>query len=788
MLKKLVFRPGLNLENTRYTTEGGYYDCDKIRFRQGTPEVIGGWIKYSGQTFQGVCRALWNWVTLNGQNLIAVGTNLKYYVNKGGAYYDITPIRFATDLTNPFTANVGVSVITVYDVGHGCLTNDFVTFNGASSLGGTITSALLNQEYQVTVVDEDNYTIDVGTNANSSDTGHGGTVRAVYQINTGSDIQIPQTGWGAGLWGFGTWGYGQSSATSLRLWSQSNYGQNLIFGPRGGNIYYFDAFSNTSTVKVTISNASPAEIQFPVSTPYINEGTTIYLETTGDLPSPLETGTLYYLRNFDSTTYTCNISATVNGALINTVTAGSGNQYVNPRGVALSSIAGADVDTPTIQNYIFVSDIYRFVFAFGCDDYTTQDQVTISNASPAVVTFPAYTNYIPDGTVVFLTTTGSLPSPLDTNVGYYVRNFDTATWTCNLSYTATGTIINTTTAGSGIHTVNIKGAQDPLLMRWSQQEDFLTWTPSATNQAGSLRLSHGSQIVTAIQTRQEIFVLTDSAGYSVQYLGPPYAWSAQLMVDNISIVGQNAVALASGVVYWMGVDKFYKYDGRAQTLRCDLRAYVFNDFNNLQSDQVYAGTNEGFNEVWWFYCSADSTVIDKYVVYNYVEDIWYYGTMGRTAWLDSGILDYPIAATYSNNIVYHENGLNDYEGLTQQPISAFITTSEFDLDDGHNFAFVRRILPDLTFRGSTATNPSVTMSIIPLNNSGSGYTDPASVGGSDSATVTRTATVPIEAFTGQVFIRVRGRQFAFKIESNQLDTTWQLGSPRWDFQLDGRKA
>jgi len=788
VLKKLSFKSGINRENTRYTTEGGYYDGDKIRFRQGTPEVIGGWVKYSTTFFQGVCRSLWNWVTLSRQNLIAVGTNLKYYINKGGAYYDITPIRYATTLSGPFTATTGLSIITVHNVGHGCVTNDFVTFNGASSLGGTITAALLNQEYQVTVVDEDNYTINVDVNANSSDTGHGGSVRAVYQINTGSDIQIPQTGWGAGPWGYGTWGYGIPSSTGIRLWSQSNYGQNLIFGPRGGAMYYFDTFSNTSTVKVTISNATPAVIQFPLQTPYINEGTTVYLETTGDLPSPLATGTIYYLRNFDSTTYTCNISATVNGVLINTTTSGSGNQYINPRGINIAQLAGADVDTPTIQNYIFVSDIYRFVFAFGCDDYTTQLQVLISNAAPGVVSFPVYTNYIPDGTVIFLTTTGTLPAPLDSNVPYYVRNFDTATWTCNLSYTTTGSLITTTTAGSGIHTANIKSAQDPLLMRWSNQEDYLTWTPSATNQAGSLRLSHGSQIVTAIQTRQEMFVLTDSAGYSVQYLGAPYVWNAQLMVDNISIVGQNAVALASGVIYWMGVDKFYKYDGRAQTLRCDLKAYIFNDFNKLQSAQVYAGTNEGFNEVWWFYCSANSTVIDKYVVYNYVEDIWYYGTMGRTAWLDSGILDYPIAATYSNNIVYHENGLNDYEGDSALPINAYITTSEFDIDDGHNFAFIRRILPDLTFRGSTADAPTATMSVIPLNNSGSGYTDPASVGGADNAAIVRTATVPIEAFTGQVFIRVRGRQFAFKIESNQLDTVWQLGSPRIDYQLDGRRS
>jgi hypothetical protein len=265
-------------------------------------------------------------------------------------------------------------------------------------------------------------------------------------------------------------------------------------------------------------------------------------------------------------------------------------------------------------------------------------------------------------------------------------------------------------------------------------------------------------------------------------------WKAELLGDNISIIGQNAAALASGVTYWMGRDKFYKYDGRVQTQNCDLREYIFNDFNTQQAEQVFASTNEGFNEVWWFYCSAGSTLINKYVVYNYAEDIWYYGTMGRTAWLDSGILDYPIAATYTKNLVNHESGLDDNETSTSTAIHAYITSSEFDIDDGHNFVFIRRVLPDLTFRGSTTTNPTATLSVIPLMNAGSGYTDPASVGGSDSAAVTRTATVPIEQFTGQVFIRVRGRQFSFKVENNQLGSMWQLGAMRLDYKLDGQRG
>ena len=698
MLKKLLFKSGINRENTRYYTESGYYDGDKIRFRQGTPEVIGGWNQISPYTYQGVCRSLWNWVTLGFSNLISVGTDVKFYICRGGQYFDITPIRTATTLSNPFTASNGSYVISVHAVGHGCITGDFVTYNGATSLGGNIAASLLNTEHQVTVIDVDNYTFTLTTQASASDTGHGGTaVRAVYQINVGPQITVPQQGWGAGGWGLGTWGIGVSSSEALRVWSQTNFGEDLIFGPRGGAMYYWDAEVGVSPTPVTITIASPAVVTAIGSFP---EDYAIYLQTTGALPTGLEAGTLYYVRNSTGTTF--NLSATPTGALINTSGTQSGDQSIAANAVNLANRAGAS-DVPIMQNYIFVSDTYRFVFGFGVNDY-----------------------------------------------------FSTV--------------------------------QDPMLIRWSDQENALQWTPSATNQAGSLRLSHGSEIVTALQARQEIVVWTDSSLYSLQYLGPPYVWSAQLVGDNISIVSENATALASGVVYWMGVDKFYKYDGRVQTLRCDLRNYIFSDFNTEQGYQVFAGTNEGFNEVWWFYCTANSTVVDRYVVYNYIEDIWYYGTMNRSAWLDSGTLSNPIAATYNNNIVYHEYGLNDATTSTPQPINAYITTSESDIDDGHNFVFIRRILPDLTFRGSTAANPTVNMSVIPLNNSGAGYTDPPSVGGVDNADVVRTATVPIEQFTGQVFIRVRGRQFAFKIESNQLDTTWQLGAVRLDYQQDGRRS
>jgi hypothetical protein len=325
------------------------------------------------------------------------------------------------------------------------------------------------------------------------------------------------------------------------------------------------------------------------------------------------------------------------------------------------------------------------------------------------------------------------------------------------------------------------------LIRWSDQESATDWTPAATNQAGSLRLSFGSEIVAAIQTRQEIVVFTDSALYSLQYLGAPEVWGAQLLGDNISIESQNAVAIGSGVVYWMGVDKFYKYDGRVNTLKCDLRRHVFGDINQDQGSQIFAGTSEGFNEVWWFYCSAGSTTINRYVVYNYLEEIWYYGTMERTAWLDSGLLDFPIAATYHKNIVLHENGVDDNVTGTPLAINAYIESAEFDIEDGQNFGFIWRMLPDVTFTGSTTSNPSLNMTLIPMKGSGSGFNTPQSLGGSSSAAVTRTATVPIEQFTNIVYIRVRGRQLIMKAESTGLGVTWQLGSPRIDVRPDGRR-
>ena len=691
-LKKLTLKAGVNRENTRYTAENGWYESEKVRFRQGTPEKIGGWTRLSANFFLGVCRSMWNWVTLGGSNLLGVGTNLKFYIEQGGAYNDITPLRSTSVInTDPFTGN-GTTLVTVTDTAHGGITGDFVTFSGAT---GTY-AATFNAEFQITVLTVDTYTITTPIVIAAGSSG-GASVTAAYQINTGAADASPVLGWGAGGWGTGPWGTGTTSSTAIRLWQQKNFGENLVFGYRGGSLYYWDNTTGLGARGVLVSGLGGA-VTFTSAGPTVvtatlafTAGTPIQFAASVSLPTGVSASTTYYVTNVTGLSF--NI-ADSSGTLINTSSTGSG---------AYISLL---VDVPLVQNYLLVSDTSRFVFCFGTNDY------------------------------------GSI-------------------------------------------------TQNQMLIRWSAQESITDWTPAATNQAGSLLLSHGSKIVTAIQTRQEILVLTDSAIYSLQYLGPPAVWGSQLLGDNISIVGPNAAAVASGVTYWMGVDKFYKYDGRVQTLRCDLLRFVFEDANLDQADQFFASTNEGFNEVWFFYCSANATEIDRYVVYNYTENnaegAWYYGTLARSAWLDSGLRASPMAATYINNVVYHEDGLDDNATEVSLPIYALIGSAEFDIDDGDHFGFVWRMLPDITFRNSTAANPQATMTLIPMQNSGSGFNNPRSVAGSDDALVTRTATVPIEQFTGQVYVRVRGRQMIMQVESNQLGCVWQLGSPRIDIRQDGRR-
>ena len=629
-LQKLVFRPGVNKENTNYSGEGGWWECDKVRFRSGFPEKIGGWTRYSNDQFLGICRSLNNWTTLDGTSLIGVGTNSKMYLNKGGAYYDITPIydtsvNVSTATSGPFFASNGSNVVTVVDATYNPELGDYVIFSGSANLGGNVTSTVINTQYQVaSVVNSTAYTVTIPVTANASDTGHGGNaVTITYLLPTGNDVYTIGNGWGAGPWSRGGWGSGYVTGigSQLRLWTQDNFGQNLIFAPRGGELYYWDATTGVNARAVTLESAANA--------------------------------------------------------------AAFSGQFV-----------------PNQTNQIISSAVQRFVIAFGANPY----------------------------------------DPTDANTDF-----------------------------------------DPLLVRWSDQENPFDWVPSATNQSGEQRLTIGSEIIQAVNTRQEIVVYTDAAVYSMQYLGPPYVWGFQLLQDNISIMSPRSAITINNITYWMGTDKFFMYSGRVETLPSTLRQFVFRNLNKAQSWQVFAASNEQYSEVWWFYCSSNSNVVDSYVVYNYLDRVWYYGTLGRTAWLDSGTETYPIAADYNRRLLNHEDGVDDVSGPSPVAINAYIQSSDYDIQDGHNFGFVWRILPDVTFSGSSAASPSCTMVIKPRTNSGSAY------GAPNAQTVVRTQSFPVEEFTGQVYTRIRGRQLAFRIESSNVGTAWQLGSPRMDIRPDGRR-
>jgi hypothetical protein len=743
-LQKLQFRPGVNRENTSYANEGGYYASNKIRFRSGQPEKIGGWAADTGATVSalkpttgtlwGVARGMWNWLNLTGYNLLAIGTNLKYYIQNGpnGLVYDVTPLRFTTGAGEAtFAATAGSPIITVTDIAHGAQAGDFVTFSGAASLGGNITATILNAEFQITsYVSSNQYTITASVNATAGDSGNGGSsVVAAYQITTGVDIYSLNVGWGAGTWGGIVFGTGSNqlngaindSVTTITVDSTTAFtaAGNILIDSE--NISYTSKSSTqflgcTRGLSGTGSGAAAAHADNAV----VTQSTTF----TG-WGSPAATGIGIQLRLWSQSNFGEDLIFNPRGGALyywaNAASASTFNrgQYLGPS-VTIATKSGnitTDSSCPTVANFVMVSDASRFVLAFGVNDY-----------------------------------------------------------------------------GSTV--------QDPLLIRWSDQESFATWFPAVTNQAGSYRLSHGSQIVTAMQTRQEILVLTDSAIYSMQYLGPPYVWSFQIMGDNISIAGPNSIATANNITYWMGTDKFYMYSGRVQTLPSTLREYVFNDINLEQAFQFCAGTNEGYSEVWWQYCSAGSSVIDRYVIYNHLESTWYYGdwdnyqsvNQGRTAWLDSSLRSFPMATTYgvaggnSNaQLLYHESGVDDGTVNPSVPIVAQVTSSDFDIGDGHNFGFVWRLIPDLTFDGSNVNQPTAMFTVLPRANSGAPY------GNSNNPEVVSTQnyqnqrTYAIQEFTQQVYVRIRGRQMAFKVSSTELGVQWQLGVPRIDIRPDGRR-
>ena len=623
-LTKLQFRPGVNREVTSYSNEGGWRDGDKIRFRFGYPEKIGGWEKYASSTYLGSARALHNWIALDGSNYLGIGTHLKYYIEEGQSFNDITPIRLTTGAGDcTFAATNGSAVITVTDSSHGAVENDFVTFSSAASLGGNITAAVLNTEHQITqIVDANNYKITASATASGSDSGNGGSnTVGVYQINVGLDTTVGGTGWGAGTWGRDGWGDAASSGlvttTQIRLWSHDNFGEDLLINPRDSNIYYWDRSNNLST-----------------------------------------------------------------------------------RAVELSTLSGTKTSVPQIAKQVLVSDQDRHVIAFGCDAL---------NAS------------------------------------------------------------NTANQGNG--------TQDPLLIRFSDQENPLIWYPAATNTAGDIRLGSGSTFVQAVETKREILVWTDTALSSMRFIGPPFTFGIQQLASNITIAGPNAAVGTEDVVYWMGIDNFYIYAGQTQQLPCSVKDKVFLDFNQSQRDKVVAGVNSEFSEVVWYYPSASSSENDRYVIYNYAEKVWYFGNLARTAWLDRGVRSFPLAA--GNQYLYnHELGYDD-DGSA---MNSFIESSPMDIGDGDKFTYINRVIPDITFNGSTnLSSPQATFTVKSRNFPGAGFDNTA------AGDTIRTATSPVETFTNQLFLRSRGRSFALRVESSALGARWKLGSPRIDIRQDGKR-
>jgi hypothetical protein len=612
-LTRYTFKPGINKEGTAYSNEGNWFDADKIRFRAGRPEKIGGWVKKSLNSFLGSARKLHQWVSLDTDKFISLGTHLKLYLLQGNTFHDITPIRATTTNGVTFSATNGSSTITATDSSHGAKKGDFVTFAQAVSLGGNITAAVLNQEYEIAgVTDTNTFTFTAKdtsgstVTANSSDSGNGGSgVDAEYQINIGSDFYTSGFGFGSGAWGQSTWGGGINSFSSqLRLWSMDNFGEDLVSNPRGGSIYYWDKTNGATT-----------------------------------------------------------------------------------RAVDFSTLSGAS-DTPTVANQILVSEIDRHIICMGAN---------------------------PIGSAT----------------------------------------------------------QDPMQIRWSDQENAAQWTPKTNNTAGGLRLSAGSEIVGAIRTRQEIAIFTDTALYSMQFIGPPFIFGVNLITEGISMVSPQACVNANNVVYFMDQDNFYMYSGTVRSLPCTVRAYVFDDFNYEQTRKTFATKNAQFNEVSWFYCSESSNEVDRYVSYNYLEQTWTIGTLPRTSWIDAGSAsDNPLAAgtsgTTTNYLYEHEVGSND-DGSA---MTAFVESADFDTGDGDQFMFIKRLIPDVAFIG-TDTEPELTYSI---------KTRDFPLGSLNTAT---TATVTNS--TGVAYVRARARQMRVRIESNDVDNSWRLGDTRFDIKVDGRR-
>jgi hypothetical protein len=850
-LQKIQFRPGVNRE----TLDTGVAD---------TTSFVGELAPPTG-SFWGVCRALWNWVNLSGYNLLGVGTNLKYYIQNGpnGNFYDVTPLRSGSPTPAgavTFAATNGSKTILVTDLAHGAQTGDFVTFSGAVGLGGVITATILNAEYRITYVNGDQYTITTTIAADVSDVGNGGAaVVASYQITTGSEFYTVGVGWGAGGWG-GTTGPLYSTTLSGSLSTVANttltgaltttattisVATTAALAASGSVLIDSEIISYTGKTATTLTGCTRATAGSTAATHVIYTGVIQYSTVTINVASAATfpaTGIINI--GSEVISYTGKGATTFTGCVrgINGfVSAHAGGdpvyQYASTAsgwGSASTTGTSAAIQLRTWSQSNYGEDLVMNPRGGGI--YYWANAAVASTFNRAQLMGPGSTIVTKSGSVVV---DGSCPT-----VCNYVTVSDASRFILAFGVNDYGSSV-----------------QDPMLIRWSDQENFGTWVPAATNQAGSYRLSHGSSIVSTLQTRQEILVWTDTALYSMQYLGPPYVWGFQIMADNISVMGPNVTAVANNVVYWMGTDKFYMYTGRVETLPCTLRQYVFEDINIDQAYQFFAATNEGFNEVWFFYCSANSDYIDKYVVYNHLERTWYYGTISRTAWLDTPLRKQPVATSYStptfvaslsgttltvtqvtagtlqtgmivvgdgipdnttitalgsgsggtgtytlNNsvtvasstmtgipptacgiLVNQETGNDDGTTNPVSPITAFVQSSDFDIGDGHNFGFVYRIIPDLTFDGSNVNTPNVVLTVRPRQFPGTNYgsTDTPTVASAQNYVNQRSYNV--QQFTEQVYVRVRGRQLAFRISSSDVGVSWQLGVPRLEVRPDGRR-
>ena len=719
-LRKLLFKPGINQDTTSYANEGGWRDCDKIRFRLGYPEKIGGWEKLTSSTYLGSARALHNWIALDGSNYLGVGTHLKYYIEEGGGFNDITPLR-PPDPGSPdtlqtgsgdvtFAATNGSTTITVTDTAHGALEGDFVTFSGAASLGGLITDTILNAEHQiVSIINANSYTITASVAADSNDINNGGSsVVGAYQINTGLDTTVGGTGWGAGLYGGVASGALETTINEGGTFSDSDTTLTVANGTgiATNDLILIDneilKVTNVATNDLTVTRAqsgTDAATHADGSTVTLIEGNASAANDYfgwGDAASGgLTTTTQIRLWSHDNFGEDLIINARDSNIFYWDRT-----NNLSSRAIELSRLNSNSRSVPTVAKQILVSDQDRHVIAFGCDG---------ENASSSE------------------------------------RQGD--------------------------------GVQDPLLIRFATQEIPNVWFGLVTNTAGSLRLGSGSTFVQAVETKREILVWTDTSLNSMRFIGAPFTFSLEQLSSGITIMSPNAAVATEDTVFWMGIDNFYIYGGQTQQLTCTVKDKVFADFNLEQAEKVVAGVNSEFSEVFWFYPSASATDNDKYVVYNYQEQLWYFGNLARTAWLDRGTRSFPIAAS-SPNIFNHEIGHDD-DGNS---MNSFIESAVMDLDDGDRFTYISKVIPDLTFKGSTnLSTPQATFTVKSRNFPGEDFSN------NDSGTATRTATAPVETFTNQFQIRSRGRSFAMRIESNALGSKWRLGNPRVDMRPDGRR-